>query len=183
MNPVGSNRFETSSHTPFYTNSCYCHCILADRTLWIPAFAEITMALRRPHKGMETGWRRELATTRVAPTTGLPEPIFRGITMALRRPHKGMETGWRRELATTRVAPTTGLPEPIFRGMTVALRRPHKGMETGWCRERATTRVAPTTGLPEPIFRGMTVGGCCFGCCIRGIMAQSQRISIRWPAY
>ena len=134
LNPVGSNRFETSSHTPFYTNSCYCHCILADRTLWIPAFAGITMALRRPHKGMETGWRRERATTRVAPTTGLPEPIFRGMTVALRRPHKGMETGWRRERATTRVAPTTGLPEPIFRGITMALRRPHKGMETGWRR-------------------------------------------------
>ena len=63
---------------------------------------------------METGWRRERATTRVAPTTGLPEPIFRGMTMALRRPHKGLETGWRRERATTRVAPTTGLPEPIL---------------------------------------------------------------------
>ena len=38
------------------------------------------MALRRPHKGMKTGWCRERATTRVAPTTGLPEPILRGMT-------------------------------------------------------------------------------------------------------
>ena len=29
---------------------------------------------------MTAGWCRERATTRVAPTTGLPEPIFRGMT-------------------------------------------------------------------------------------------------------
>ena len=47
----------------------------------ISAFAGITMALRRPHKGMKTGWCRERATLVVArSTTGLPEPIFRGMT-------------------------------------------------------------------------------------------------------
>ena len=40
----------------------------------------MTMALRRPHKGMKTGWRRERATTRVAPTTGLSVPIFIAMT-------------------------------------------------------------------------------------------------------
>ena len=45
------------------------------------AFAGITMALRRPHKGMNMGWCRKRATTRVAPTTGLPEPIFIAVTV------------------------------------------------------------------------------------------------------
>ena len=36
----------------------------------------ITMALWRPYKEMKMGWRRGRATTRVAPTTGLPEAIF-----------------------------------------------------------------------------------------------------------
>ena len=32
-------------------------------------------------KGMTTGWRRERAATRGAPTIGLPEPIFREMTL------------------------------------------------------------------------------------------------------
>ena len=40
----------------------------------------MTMALWRPYKEMKMGWRRGRATTRVAPTTGLPEAIFIAMT-------------------------------------------------------------------------------------------------------
>ena len=131
------------------------------------------MALQRPHKGMKTGWCRERATTRVAPTTGLPEPIFIAITMALQRPHKGMKTGWCRERATTRLlvnitkfllpssqrstAPTTGLPEPIFIAITMALQRPHRGDENGLVPGTGNHKGCPYTGLPEPIFIAITM--------------------------
>ena len=61
-------------------NSAYCHSEcgagpatrlvleagILDSSLRFAAFG-ITMALRRPHKGMKMGWRREWATTRVCP--------------------------------------------------------------------------------------------------------------------
>ena len=96
--------------------------------------------------------------TRVAPTTGLPEPIFIAITMALQRPHKGMKTGWCRERATTRVAPTTGLPEPIF----IAMKGYSANCEKAFDRLTLTPRgpaarrgrlpppQAPHTSLPAP---------------------------------
>ena len=39
------------------------------------------MAFSGHIRGMKTGWRRERATTRVAPTTGLPAPIFIAMTI------------------------------------------------------------------------------------------------------
>ena len=46
-------------------------------------------------KGMKTGWRWERATIRVAPTTGLPEPIFIVIS------HAGMPPApWKMKMAT-----------------------------------------------------------------------------------
>ena len=48
-----------------------------DCRFFVAALLRMTMALRRPHKGMKTGWRRERATTRVEAYDGsCTEPIF-----------------------------------------------------------------------------------------------------------